>query len=247
MPAKSISVVLPIYNEEANISDVINAIFNTLPSVTDDFEIIAVDDGSFDSTLKILGALKFSNSQLKIIHHEKNKGYGAALASGFKNSEKEFILMMDSDRQFDISEIKKLISYTEDFDIVSGFRIQRNDSFYRFLLGACFNFITNVMFGINTKDINCGFKLFKTGLIRSFSLTTKGALINAEIMALANKNKAKIKEVGVRHYPRLYGRQTGASFKVILKGFLEILQLKWRLLKNTVYLSGTKIQSGIII
>lgn len=226
---KSISVVLPAYNEEYNIFDVIKETFNFLSSITDNFEIIAVDDGSIDRTTQILEKLKGTDSRLKVIRHLKNIGYGAALCSGFKKAQKDLIFMMDADRQFDISEITKLIPYIKDYDIVVGFRIQRKDPFYRCFLGYCFNFIIKILFGIKIKDINCGFKLFKRDSLQKMVLITKGSLISTEIMALANRNKLKIKEVGVNHYPRAYGKQTGASFKVILITFLEICRFKGRL------------------
>lgn len=226
---KGISVILPVYNEKDNIYDVIKTIFNVLPFVTDDFEIIAVDDGSVDRTKKILEDLKGLDSRLKIIRHPKNNGYGAALYSGFKKAEKELIFTMDADRQFDVSEIVKLIPYIKDYDIVAGFRIERKDPFYRRVLGYCFNLIIKILFGIKMKDINCGFKLYKRDFLQKTALITKGALISAEIMSWAQRNKLKIKEVGVNHYPRIYGRQTGASFKVILLALLEMCQLRERL------------------
>jgi len=229
---KSISVILPIYNEDNNIYDVIKAIFKVLPSVTDDFEVIAVDDGSIDRTKEILENLKSLDNRLKVIRHPKNMGYGVALCSGFKKAEKELIFTMDADRQFDISEIVKLIPYIKDYDIVAGFRIERSDSFYRRALGYCFNLIINILFGIKIKDINCGFKLYKRDFLQKTVLITKGALISAEIMYWMHRNKLKIKEVGVNHYPRIYGRPTGASFKVILVAILELCRLMQRLLNS---------------
>jgi glycosyltransferase involved in cell wall biosynthesis len=227
---KSLSVVLPVYNEEDNIYDVIKPVFDTLSSITSDFEIIAVDDGSVDGTAKILEELQSSNTRLKVIRHPENKGYGATLASGFKKAEKELIFVMDADRQFNIAEFTKFLPYIEDYDIVAGFRTKRRDPLYRCILGTCFNFIVRILFGIKIKDINCGFKLYKRDLPQRMDLVTAGALINTEILALAQRNKAKIKEVGINHYPRIYGKQTGGSLKVILKAILEALRLRWRLL-----------------
>lgn len=228
---RSISVVLLVYNEEANISDVIKSIFDYLPHLTGDFEVVAVDDGSADKTSKILEELKLLYNNLKIIHHFNNKGYGAALISGIKNSEKDLVLIMDADRQFDISEVSKFVPYIGNFDIVAGFRIKRNDPGYRYILGVFFNWLSNMIFGISTKDINCGFKLFRADLIRGMNLVSDGALINAEIMFLSKKMEARIKEIGVGHYPRLYGRQTGANINVIIKALLKIFQLKAKLNK----------------
>ncbi len=229
MQIRSLSIVLPIYNEEDNVREVIKEISSTLNTLIDDFEIIAVNDGSIDRTGEILENLKFHDAHLKVVQHLKNQGYGAALVSGFKIAKKEFILMMDADRQFNISEITKLVPYIETFDIVAGFRIRRKDPLYRYFLGKCFNFIIRLLFKIKLKDINCGFKLFRTETLHNMHLKIRGALINTEIMALAYKNKASIKEIGVNHHSRLYGKASGGSLKVISKSMWELLCLRWSL------------------
>lgn len=229
MNNKSISVVLPVYNEEGNIYEVVREITDFLPSVTIDFEIIAVNDGSIDRTSDILEELSSTDSRVKVIQHKKNKGYGAALISGLEKAGKELILIMDADRQFNIFELKGFIPYIEDFDIVAGFRIKRKDPFPRYLLGVCFNLMSKILFRTNTKDINCGFKLFKGELLHNINLTMEGALINVEFMALLRRTKARIKEVGVNHYPRFFGKQTGGSLKIIREAFLSIFLLMRRL------------------
>jgi glycosyltransferase involved in cell wall biosynthesis len=231
--SRSISVILPIYNEAENIADVIKRILNWLPSVTEDFEIVAVDDGSSDKSKDILEDLAKQDFHLRVIRHLRNKGYGAALTTGFMNAKKEYLLMMDADQQFDISELIKLIPYIPDYDIVAGFRLKRMDSFYRCLLGATFNFSMNIFFGLNLKDINCGFKLYKKSLLEKMKLITQGALINVEMMAFAKKSMVKIKEVGINHLPRIYGKQTGSSLKVIVKAVFEVIKVKIRLLRRS--------------
>jgi glycosyltransferase involved in cell wall biosynthesis len=226
---KSISVVLPAYNEEGNVEYVIKTIINFFPSVTDNFEIIAVDDGSVDKTAEILEGLKKIDARLKVIRHPENRGYGAALTSGFKRAQKELVFMMDSDRQFDICDLIKLTAYIDDYDIVIGFRVKRKDPFNRSFYSYCFKSLIKSFFGIEFQDINCGFKLFKREVLQRMVIFTTGSLISAEIVIQAYINKLKIKQVAVNHYPRIYGRQTGASIKVILTILLEICRLKWRL------------------
>jgi glycosyltransferase involved in cell wall biosynthesis len=226
---RGISVILPIFNEEGNIHYVINNVMNILPTITNDFEIIAVDDGSVDKTAEILEGLKKIDARLKVIRHPENRGYGAALTSGFKRAQKELVFMMDSDRQFDISDLTKLTAYIDDYDIVIGFRAKRKDPFYRSFYSYCFKSLIKSFFGIKFKDINCGFKLFKREVLQRMVLFTMGSLISTEIMIQAYINKLKIKQVAVNHYPRIYGRQRGASIKVILTILLEICRLKWRL------------------
>lgn len=229
MIMRSISVVLPIYNEEANIKDVISQILFTLPSMAVNFEIIAVNDGSIDKTAVILNDLQALDNRIKVISHPVNRGYGAALISGFKQAKNELVLMMDADRQFNISDIIKFAPYIEDFDLVAGLRIKRKDSFFRCLLGFIFKVLVKFIFGIKSKDVNCGFKLFKANLIQNMQLSMQGNLINVEIMALANINKAKVKEIGVNHYPRVNGKPTGGNPKVILKAILSSFRLMHKL------------------
>ncbi|KPK97800.1 MAG: hypothetical protein AMJ95_07350 [Omnitrophica WOR_2 bacterium SM23_72] len=194
----SLSVVLPAYNEEGNILEIINKILKILPSVTYDFEIIAVDDGSTDKTANILEKLKASDARLKVVRHPRNLGYGASLRSGFKKVEKELIFYMDADQQFDIADITRLTAYIEDYDIVIGFRKNRRDPFYRSFFSYCFNLIVKSLFGILTK---------------------------------ARIHQLRIKQVAVNHYPRIYGRQTGSSLKVILTILWEMGKLKMQLAK----------------
>jgi len=224
-------VVLPAYNEEGNIIEIINKILKILPSVTYDFEIIAVDDGSTDETANILEKLEASDARLKVIRHPRNLGYGASLRSGFKKVEKELIFYMDADQQFDISDITRLAAYIDDYDIVVGLRQKRRDPIYRSFFSYCFNSIVKFLFGIKFQDINCGFKLFKREALQKMTLFSTGSLISAETLTKARIHQLRIKQVAVNHYPRIYGRQTGSSLKVILTILWEMGKLKMQLAK----------------
>ncbi|KPK98064.1 MAG: hypothetical protein AMJ95_05900 [Omnitrophica WOR_2 bacterium SM23_72] len=227
----SLSVVLPAYNEEGNILQVIEKILKILPSITCDFEIIAVDDGSTDKTADILEKISASDARLKVIRHSKNLGYGASLRSGFKKAQKQLILYMDADQQFDISDITRLTAFIEDYDIVVGFREKRRDPIYRSFFSYCFNLIVRSLFGIKFQDINCGFKLFKREALRKMMLFSTGSLISAEILVKAEILKLRMKQVAVNHYPRIYGRQTGSSLKVIFTILWEMGKLKIQISK----------------
>ena len=226
-------MVLPVYNEEGNILQVIEKILQVLPGETRDFEIILVDDGSTDKTAGILEKLKALDTQIKIIRHPRNRGYGASLRSGFQKAEKELIFMMDADQQFDILDIKRLVTFIEDYDIVIGSREKRRDSFYRSLFSSCFNFIVKFLFKIRFQDINCGFKLFKREALQKMTLISTGGIISAEILMKASLQKLKIRQVPVNHYPRIYGQQTGASLRVILTILWEIGMLKLWMVKSS--------------
>ncbi|MFH1458397.1 MAG: glycosyltransferase family 2 protein [Candidatus Omnitrophota bacterium] len=229
---KGLSVILPVYNEEGNISQVISRALEILPSITCDFEIIIVDDGSLDKTGNILERLRACDARLKVLRHSRNLGYGAALRSGFKSAQKQLIFMMDADRQFDISDIAGLAAYIEDYDIVVGCRKKRRDPIYRSFFSHCFNSIGKFCFGIKFQDINCGFKLFKRESLQGMALFSTGSIISAEILTKAGINKLKIKQVVVNHYPRIHGRQTGASLKVIFTILWEMGKLKMQITKS---------------
>lgn len=234
---KSISVVLPIYNEESGIKDIVLDIIEELKTIRVDSELILVDDGSSDRTSQILRDLCSQNLvDLKIITHQKNLGYGAALVSGFKIAKKELVVYMDSDGQFSFAEAKKLFNVIDDRNcIVTGVRVKRADSLFRCILGRVYTHLACFLFSIKSSDLNCGLKLFNRALIDNTELLSRGALINAELFYHAKSKGYSIIEVPVAHYPRKYGKQSGASLRVVFEAFMAIFVLRSELkTKNKV-------------
>jgi glycosyltransferase involved in cell wall biosynthesis len=222
----SISVFSPCYNEEKNIEKLLTSMLDFLPKISSDYEIIIVDDGSTDSTAEIARQFGLKHPQVKVVSHVMNKGYGAALRTGFENSSKDFIFFTDSDNQFDISEMTKLLPYIRNYDIVTGFRIKRQDNIIRKINEFGFNRLIRILFGLKVKDLNCAFKIYKKEVIKSIPLKSTLAFINSEILIRAKKKGFTIKEVGVKHYPRQWGTQTGANLKVITGTFRELFKLR---------------------
>lgn len=225
----SLSLVLPAHNEEANIEVVVNQALAALPRFTDTFEIIVVDDGSKDRTGELIDALAERDGRVKPHHHKVNRGYGGALTTGFKAATGDYVMFMDSDRQFDINDLAMLTPFAGRFDIVAGFRKERNDPIHRRINALVFNLAVRTLFGIHLYDIDCAFKLFRGDLIRSMSLTAPGALINTEIQAKARRQGATLEQVGVNHYPRIAGTATGGNWRVIARAMRETLILWWRM------------------
>lgn len=225
----SLSLVLPAFNEEANIGPVITASLATLPAFADDFEIIVVDDGSRDDTASVVADIAIHESRLRLIRHGRNRGYGAALASGFRISTGDYVMFMDADRQFDIADLRLLAPFASEYDIVAGFRMERSDPLHRRLFAETFNVVVRVLFGVHLRDIDCAFKLFRGDLLRGMNLTAPGALINTEIQAKARRQGARLQQVGVHHYPRVAGSPTGGSPRVIVRAVGETLLLRWRI------------------
>jgi glycosyltransferase involved in cell wall biosynthesis len=226
MKKYSITIFFPCYNEEQNVERVTREALEVAGRLFDDFEIIIVNDGSKDRTAEIADRLSKENPFIRAIHHEHNRGYGAALRTGFENATKELVFYTDGDGQFKIEEITKLLPLIEKSDIVSGYRIRRQDSLIRKINAFLWGVLVNALFKINVSDVDSAFKLYKRKIFDEITLTSQGALIDTEILAKARAKGYTITEVGVNHYPRLAGEQTGAKLPVIFKAFKELFKLR---------------------
>lgn len=226
MEKYAISIFFPCYNEEENVERVAREALAIAPKISDDFEIIIVNDGSRDRTGEIAARLAKEYPQIKAVDHPQNKGYGAALQTGFHNATKELVFYTDGDGQFKIEEITKLLPLIEKFDIVSGYRINRRDPAIRKLNAFLWGTMVNMMFKFKVSDVDSAFKLYRRKIFDDITLESQGALIDTEVLAKAKAKGYTITEVGVNHYPRVAGVQTGAKLSVILKAFKELFELR---------------------
>lgn len=229
MQDRKLSLVLPAHNEAENIEAVVTRALEVLPRIVRDVEIIVVDDGSRDETGAIIDRLASEYPEVRAIHHPINRGYGAALTSGFQAATGDSIMFMDADRQFDIADINALLPYVPYYDIVAGYRIQRRDPLYRRLYGKLFGLVVWVLFGVHLRDTDCAFKIYRADLLKSIDLTTPGALINTEMLARSRRRGARIVQVGVNHYPRYAGESSGGSPRVVFRAMGETIKLWFRL------------------
>jgi len=229
-----LSVVLPAFNEEANIERVVRACAADLAARMPDHEIIVVDDGSQDRTGEILDRLAAELPQLRPQHHSHNRGYGAALRTGFAAARKRFVFYMDGDGQFDIRDLDLLLPLaTDEEHIVTGFRIERRDPFIRRLNAKLFGgWLVRVLLNVRVRDLNCAFKLIPKKVLEAITLESTGALINAELYGRAVRRGFGIKEVGVHHYPRAAGVQTGAHLSVIVRAFYDLFRLRRKIVSG---------------
>lgn len=217
-----LSIVFPAFNEQANIINSINSVINLhLPS----FEIIIVDDGSTDKTADLVKEIQLKEPSIKLVQHGSNRGYGAALVSGFHNSKGQYIFFTDADQQFNLNELHELWKFREQAKIIVGYRYPRQDPPHRKFNAWAWGRLVRVATGIRVQDINCAFKLFHADVLSDMNLESTGAFINSEFLAKAMSKGHKIIELPVTHYPRVAGEQTGANPKVILKAFWELLTL----------------------
>jgi len=222
----SISVFFPCFNEAESIASLVEKTLGVLNEVSEDFEIIIVNDGSTDETAYIADSLAEKIEQVKVVHHEINSGYGSALQTGFRSATKELVFYTDGDEQFDISELPPLLKQIDGYDIVSCYRINRNEGAVRKLNAWCWGRLVNFVFGMHLRDIDCAFKLYKRKIFDNIEMRSTGALIDTEILARATKKGYTVTQTGVKHYPRIAGTSTGAKLSVILRAFKELFKLR---------------------
>ena len=225
----SISAVLPAYNEEQVIAASVAAMVKTLEGLEADYEVIVVDDGSRDRTAEIVSGLRLENQRLRLVSHERNQGYGAAVWTGFTSAEKELVFLTDGDRQFDVDELGLLLPLLDGADLAIGYRRKRADPLIRLLNAWGWKMLVNGLFGYTARDIDCAFKLFRRRVLDRVDVHSRGATFSAEFLIKARRFGYVIREQSVSHYPRPAGQATGARPAVILRAFRELLDLRLNL------------------
>jgi len=219
MRGNSISVVLPAYNEEENITYMVNSVNDYLKVRFNDYEILVISQGSKDGTNDLVNNLLNEIDRLSLYTKDQSFGYAAVLRTGFSKSSKELIFYTDSDGQYDIKELDKLLSLIEDYDIVTGYKYERHDPLMRLWMGWLYNSTMKLVFRLNLKDVNCAFKLYKREVIDKvdFLPNLSEGVINAEIYVSALNNGYTIGEVPVHHYARTKGQgaELGKRGKII--------------------------------
>ena len=225
-PLTSLSVFLPCYNEKDTVQAMTKKALSVAGTLCNDFEVILVDDGSTDGTSELTDKLANEYPNVQTVHHPQNQGYGAALQSGFRAATKDYVFYTDGDGQFDLDELLVLAPLIAQCDIVSGYRINRQDGILRKFNAFCWTRMVCFLFGLRLRDIDCAFKLYKREIFDTIEMHSTGALIDTEILARAIRKGYTIAQVGVHHFPRTAGQQTGANIKVILRAFKELFKLR---------------------
>jgi len=221
----SLTIFYPCYNEEANVERVTRAAVEVARKIADDFEVLIVNDGSRDRTGEIADRLVAEIPGVRAVHNNPNLGYGGALARGFREARKNWIFYTDGDGQFDFNEIPNVLPLLETHDIVSCYRLDRKDPLLRKVNAWAWSTLVNLLFHIGLKDIDCAFKIYPRTFIERIEMKSRGALIDTEMLAKARSLGYSIAQMGVHHYPRTAGAQTGANLKVILRAFKELFKL----------------------
>jgi dolichol-phosphate mannosyltransferase len=202
----SLSIVLPAYNEQANIGRAVEQAIATASRLVGKFEVIVVDDGSKDGTGAVVEELvRRHRPHVRLITHKPNLGYGAALRSGFRHARCELVFFTDSDNQFDISELEYFLPLMSDYEMVTGFRVYRYDTVVRSMMSWIYNRLVGVMFRLRVRDVDCAFKLMRREVVEQVTIQCDNFFVNTELLAKARKWNFRIAEKGVRHYPRTAG------------------------------------------
>ncbi len=224
----SLSIVLPAYNEERSIGATLADATTALNAWGADYEVIVVNDGSRDHTGDVIAAFAAREPQVRIVTHAVNQGYGAAVRSGFAAAANDLTFFMDSDGQFMIADLPRLLVHIDSVDAVLGYRIHRQDAPMRLLNAWGWNALVYLALGVRVRDLDCAHKVFRTDFLHTYPPTTSGALLNAELLFTLNRVGGTYCEVGVRHLPRNGGRATGANVRVILRALRDLVRYAWR-------------------
>ena len=232
----TLSYFFPVHNEEANLESLVKEALGALPALAERFEIIAVDDGSKDRTPQIADRLAAENPDLvRVVHHPRNLGYGAALRSGFRAARYDLVAFTDGDRQFRVADLGRLtarLASADAPDAVVGFRIRRADPIIRTLYARLYRLANRTLFGVRVRDLDCACKLFRRGALADVHVESNGAFFSAELLIKVRAAGRSVVEVGVDHYPRTAGSQTGAKPAVVWRAVKDFWGLRLRLWAN---------------
>ncbi|MEP6680543.1 MAG: glycosyltransferase family 2 protein [Chloroflexota bacterium] len=222
----------PAFNEEENVESTVARALDEVGPLVGSLEVLIVDDGSTDRTPQLADALAAGDPRVRVVH-QPNRGYGGALRTGFKHAIGELIGFSDGDLQFDLAEMSILLdrlhAQERPVQAVIGYRRRRRDPFHRVLIAKTYNAIVSLMFGLHVRDIDCAMKLFRRELFDGLPLDAEGPFLSAELLIKLRARGVRMAQVGVTHYPRAAGTNTGASFGKILRTLRDIGRLRWSL------------------
>jgi glycosyltransferase involved in cell wall biosynthesis len=224
-PRHRVSIVLPAFDEEANIALVVERAGAVARRFCDEHEIIVVDDGSRDGTAAIVERMAQGDSRIRLLRHGANRGYGEALRTGFLGATLDLVFFTDADNQFDLNELEGFLAWIDRVDVVAGYRINRQDPWPRRFVARGWNYLVRVLFYVPVRDIDCAFKLFRREVLDDFHIESIGAMVNTELMVKLGRSGRSVVEIGVTHLPRTAGRARGAHPKVIARAFIELVRM----------------------
>jgi glycosyltransferase involved in cell wall biosynthesis len=235
-----LSVFFPAYNDSGTIASLVITAVKVAATLTDDFEVIVINDCSQDDTAKILDELaRIYPDHVRIVHHETNRGYGGALRTGFATARKELIFYTDGDGQYDPSEMTVLwAQMTDGVDWVNGWKISRADPLHRIIIGRVYHHVVKLLFGLTVRDVDCDFRLMRKRIFDVVRLEKNSGVICLEMMKKFKDAGFRVAETPVHHYHRAYGKSQFFNFPRIYQTAIDVMKLWWVLVIRKEHLKG---------
>jgi glycosyltransferase involved in cell wall biosynthesis len=236
---QSITAFFPAFNDAATIPSMVISALRTLQRVTDDFEVVVVNDGSQDHTGEMLEELRRLYPQVRIITHLQNRGYGAALRTGFAAAQKEWIFYTDGDAQYDPRELVELVAaVTPETDVVNGYKIERSDPLHRVIIGRLYHHIVRILFGFHLRDVDCDYRLMKRTIFEKVELRSTSGTICLEMVKKMQDFGYRFAEIPVHHYHRAHGKSQFFNFPRLHSTAVQLIGLWWKLVVKKEHLKS---------
>jgi glycosyltransferase involved in cell wall biosynthesis len=234
----SLSIFFPAYNDGGTIASLVIAAIKVAAELTSDFEVLVVNDGSGDRTAEIADELARTYPQVRVIHHEKNRGYGGALRTGFASATKQFVFYTDGDAQYDPAEMAALWRRMEPgIDLVNGYKISRSDPLHRVIIGRLYHHTVKILFRLRVRDVDCDFRLMRRAVFERVRLEKNSGVICLEMMKKIQDAGFRIAEVPVHHYHRACGRSQFFNFRRLAHTAVDVMKLWFALVVQKRHLS----------
>ena len=240
-PATGLSIFFPAYNDSGTIASLVITALRTARKLTPDHEVIVVNDGSADGTAEILEELASIYPQVRIVTHEKNRGYGGALRTGFASATRELIFYTDGDAQYDPAEMEALWRrFDQNVDLVNGYKISRSDPMHRILIGRVYHHLVKTLFGLTVRDVDCDFRMMRRSIFDTVHLEKNSGVICLEMMKKITDGGFRIAEVPVHHYHRAYGKSQFFNFGRLYRTAIDVMKLWWALAIKREHMKRTE-------
>ena len=241
-PVPSLSVFFPAYNDAGTIASLVMTAVQVAGTLTPDFEVIVVNDGSRDDTPRLLDQLaRIYPDHVRVVHHEQNRGYGGALRTGFATATKDWVFYTDGDGQFDPSEVTALwTKLADDVDWVNGWKISRSDPAHRIVIGRLYHHVVKTLFRLRVRDVDCDFRLMRRRIFETVHLEKDSGVICVEMMKKFQDAGFRVAEHPVHHYHRAHGRSQFFNFARVFRTLVDLMKLWWQLVVRRAHLKGAR-------
>jgi glycosyltransferase involved in cell wall biosynthesis len=221
-----LTVFFPAYNDSGTIASMVIRAVHAAAALTPDYEVIVVNDGSTDGTAAVADELARTYDHVRVVHHQKNRGYGGALQTGFRSATKDLVFYTDGDAQYDPTELADLwAKMTPEVDVVNGYKISRSDPWHRIVIGRLYHHVVSTIFSLHVRDVDCDFRLMRREIFDTISLEKSSGVICLEMIKKIEDAGFRIAEVPVHHYHRVFGRSQFFNFPRIAKTGVDVLRL----------------------